>query len=102
MQQKKRMLFPFALHVLRFTHLMYLHIGMNIYLRKERIIGIFPAAVLAQSPEEQPFLAHTTLVEHKVSCDEAKSCILTETSDLYLSNVNCRTLRQRWGESLKG
>ena len=78
---------------------MYLHIGMNSYLRKERIIGIFPAAILAQPVEEQPFLGRTTLVKHEVSCEEAKSCILTETSDLHLSNVNCRTLRQRWKES---
>ena len=78
---------------------MYLHIGMNSYLRKERIIGIFPAAILAQPPEEQPFLTRTRVVAQEVSHNEAKSCILTETDEVYLSNVNCRTLRQRWKES---
>jgi len=75
---------------------MYVHIGMNVYMRKERIIGIFPATILFHAPEEQPFLKDVKVIEHDVSQEEAKACILTETHELHLSNVNCRTLRQRW------
>lgn len=79
---------------------MYLHIGMNVYMRKERIIGIFPVTVLRQTPEEQPFLRDVRIVEHNVSQEEAKACILTKSHELHVSNVNCRTLRQRWNARL--
>jgi hypothetical protein len=75
---------------------MYLHIGMHMYLRKERVIGIFPGVLLQQNHDEQPFLTQTTLVAQDVPADDAKSCILTKTNELYLSNVNARTLKQRW------
>lgn len=79
---------------------MYLHIGMNIYLRQARILAIFPATILSQPPEAQPFLRAARIVEYEVSRDEAKACIFTENQELHLSNVNCRTLRQRWNARL--
>jgi hypothetical protein len=79
---------------------MYLHIGMNVYLRRERILAILPAAILKQSHEIQPFLRDARIVEHEVSQDEAKACILTDAQELHVSNVNCRTLRQRWNARL--
>jgi len=75
---------------------MYLQIGMNVYIRQERILGIFPATILSQTPEAQPFLRDVEIIEHEVSRDAAKACILTATHELHVSNVNCRTLRQRW------
>ena len=79
---------------------MYVHIGMNVYMWQERILGIFPATILSQGPEVQPFLQGVKIVEHEVSQDNAKACILTETQELHLSNVNYRTLRQRWNARL--
>jgi ribosomal protein L24 len=69
---------------------------MNVYMRKASIVGIFPATVLRQTPEEQPFLRNVRIVEHDVAQEEAKACILTQNHELHVSNVNCRTLRQRW------
>ena len=76
--------------------IMYFHIGMNVYMRQERVIGIFPATILSSE-----FQRHNlTIVTHEVTEEDAKACILTENQELHLSNVNCRTLRQRWNTSL--
>jgi hypothetical protein len=75
---------------------MYLHIGMSAYLRTQRVIAIFPRAMLDASPATQPFLQHVTIIAPEVTREEAKACILTDTNELYLSGVNYRTLKQRW------
>ena len=75
---------------------MYLPIGMNKYLWSERIIGIFQVALLHESHSVQPFLATARIVSQKLPYEEAKAVILTDTNELYLSKVNCRTLKQRW------
>lgn len=75
---------------------MYLHIGLYTYLRTNRIIAIFPRAILQPPTSAQPFLDRVKIVALDVPAEEAKSCILTDTDELYLSAVNYRTLRQRW------
>jgi hypothetical protein len=77
---------------------MYLHIGTNVYIRLTRIIGIFDISLLQdqESPDFQPFPIKVRNVHHNLQTEDAKSFILTETNELYLSNVNCRTLNRRW------
>jgi hypothetical protein len=75
---------------------MYLHIGSNIYLWSERIIGIYYASVLQDNPEGQNFLANAKIFSHNLSIEAVKSCVVTDTHEVYFSKVSCRTLRQRW------
>ncbi len=75
---------------------MYLHIGTNRYIRTERIIGIFHGSLLHEGSNLQPFLMKVRIVHHDLQTEEAKSFILTDTNELYLSTINCRTLKQRW------
>jgi len=75
---------------------MYLHIGTNIYLRLARIIGIFDRSLLQESPDFQHLMTKVKIIQHKLQTEEAKSFILTDANELYLSAINCRTLRQRW------
>ncbi len=81
---------------MRITVSMYLHIGTNVYIRVTRIIGIFDMSLLQESPDLQSFPLKARIVRHNLQTEEAKSCILTDANELYLSNVNCRTLKQRW------
>lgn len=75
---------------------MYLHIGMSMYLRTNKVVGIFPISLIQTNALSQAFLSRVKIIAEHVPRDEAKACILTTTNDLYLSNVNCRTLRRRW------
>jgi hypothetical protein len=75
---------------------MYLHIGANIYIWLERIIGIFDISLFQESPDGQAFRAKMRIVGHNLQDKEAKSFILTDANELYLSNIHCRTLKQRW------
>lgn len=74
---------------------MYLHIGMNIYILSERIIGIFEASQF-QSMTDPEFVQHITLVEHQLEVKAVKSYILTTSREIHCSNVHCRTLKKRW------
>ena len=75
---------------------MYLRIGMNRYLWSGRIVGIFPRAGLDENHDTQPFPAKVRIVSHKLPLAEVKTVILTDSNELHWSNVNYRTLRQRW------
>jgi hypothetical protein len=83
----------------RETLYMYLHIGSNIYLWSERIIGIYHVSLLQDNPEGQNFLAKAKIFSHNLAIEAVKSCIVTDTHEVYFSKVSCRTLRQRWKSS---
>lgn len=74
---------------------MYLHIGMNVYLLSERIIGIFDASQF-QAMTDSQFLQHVTRINHELEANAVKSYILTTSQKIYCSNVHCRTLKKRW------
>ncbi|GAK55370.1 hypothetical protein U27_02203 [Candidatus Vecturithrix granuli] len=74
---------------------MYLHIGMNVYLLSERIIGIFEASQF-QSMISPEFLQHVTRVDHEHEANAVKSYVLTTSQEIHCSNVHCRTLKKRW------
>ena len=88
--------FFFTFHVSRFTFPMYLHIGTNVYIRVKRIVGIFEISLLQESPDLQVFPIKAKMVYHNLQTESAKSFILTDANELYLSTVNCRTLKRRW------
>lgn len=75
---------------------MYLHIGMNVYILSERIIGIFEASQF-QSMTDPEFWQHVTFVDHQLEASAVKSYILTTSQEIHYSNVHCRTLKKRWG-----
>ncbi len=86
---------------------MYLHIGMNVYLWSEKIIGIFNAALLLspmakltsqEDNSNETALKTVNIRSHGLTPAEAKSCILTQSNELHLSHIHCRTLEKRWND----
>lgn len=87
---------------------MYLHIGMNVYLWSESIVGMFEVFLFktylvpfSADEEEQGgcSLTNARILSHGLRFDEAKSCILTASEEIHLSNIHCRTLEKRWNDS---
>ncbi|MDY0092563.1 MAG: hypothetical protein RBT80_07660 [Candidatus Vecturithrix sp.] len=76
---------------------MYLHIGMNVYILSERIIGIFEASEF-QSMIDPTFWQHIRRVDHQLEAHTVKSYILTTLQEIHCSNVHCRTLKKRWNK----
>lgn len=73
---------------------------MNVYLRQERILAIFPAAMLSDSGADESVWRSVRIVAHGIPLDDAKAYILADNQELHISNVNCRTLRQRWKQRI--
>ncbi len=87
---------------------MYLHIGMDIYLWSESIIGIFDASVfgipsLTTWDQHQPenFLKRTRIIHYDLQPDEIKSCIITESNEIHLVSIHYSTLQKRWNNCRK-
>jgi regulator of extracellular matrix RemA (YlzA/DUF370 family) len=74
----------------------YLHIGTNTYIRADRVIGIFHIAVFHENAAWRERLTSGQSISSNVKPEEAKAVILTDTNELHLSAVSCRTLTQRW------
>jgi hypothetical protein len=86
---------------------MYLHIGMNVYLWSEKIIGIFEASLLLSSGEKlvsqednnnETTLKTAKILSHGITPAEAKSGILMQSNELHLSHIHYRTLEKRWND----
>jgi regulator of extracellular matrix RemA (YlzA/DUF370 family) len=80
---------------------MYLHIGMNVYIWSDRIIGIFNAEPGRKSSIFREFLEDAKVANNGLTLDQVKSFILTDANVVYWSNINGRTLRQRYKKGLE-
>lgn len=79
---------------------MYLPIGMNVYVRSERIVGIFETAYF-QEMLDAIFMQQVTVIDHELEKDMVKSYIITSSNEVHWSNVNCRTLKKRWKHAMR-
>lgn len=83
---------------------MYLHLGGDIVVPINEIIGIFDAKLMAQSPDNHRFLeiAHAQgRIRAKIPAEEQKSIVVT-TTGVYTSAISSLTLTRRvtnvqWG-----
>ena len=83
---------------------MYLHLGGDVVVPINEIIGIFDAKLMEQSPDNQRFLeiAHAQgLIRAKIPPHDQKSVVVT-TTGVYTSAISSLTLTRRvtniqWG-----
>lgn len=79
---------------------MYLHIGMNTYIRLSRIVGIFNFDLSEKSLIFRQFLEDAKVINNGLTLAEVKSFIVTDSNIVYWSNINSRTLQQRCRKEL--
>ncbi len=81
---------------------MFLHIGNNVLIRKDDVIGIFNISAMSQDSKGKKFCAETIQKKETIDISDGKQTSIILTPDAtYVSRISTATLLARSGEPVE-